>query len=264
MAGPVFRMISTSLATPLPSTVFCADDLARLDLLKIPKHMAVIMDGNRRWAMQRGLPPIMGHWEGAEVLTEIVCAASELGIQTVTVYSFSTENWLRSEEEIEGLMQLFELYLIRQQDFMVQNDIRLEMIGDLGRVPKHVQEAFSSAQYATRHCGKINLVLALNYGARDEIRRAMIKILELNQKQKIQPQDLTEDLIACHLDTSRWGDPELMIRTSGELRVSNFLLWQISYAEIYITEKLWPDFLSKDLLDAIEAFQKRGRRLGGK
>lgn len=257
-------MTSAALETPSSNkTIYCPEDWARLDLLKIPKHVAVIMDGNRRWAKQRGLPPMMGHWEGAEVLTDVVRAASELGIQTITVYSFSTENWLRPEEEVEALMQLFEVYLIQKKALMIREGIRIETIGDLDRFPKHVQEAFASAKKATEHCTKINLVLALNYGARDEIRRAMVKILELNQNQKIEPQDLTEDLISHYLDTSRWGDPELMIRTSGEMRVSNFLLWQISYAEIYVTEKLWPDFLSKDLLDAVAAYQKRGRRLGG-
>jgi len=263
MAGSVFRMTSASLETPPPPSIFCSDDLTQLDLLRIPKHVAVIMDGNRRWAKQRGLPPIMGHWEGAEVLTDVVRAASELGIQTITVYSFSTENWMRPEQEVEALMHLFEIYLLRQKELMRKEGIRLDMIGNLDRFPIHVQEAFSSAKNETEHCDKINLVLALNYGARDEIRRAMVKILELSQKQMIQPQDLTEELISRHLDTNRWGDPDLMIRTSGELRVSNFLLWQISYAEIYVTEKLWPDFSSKDLLDAVLAFQKRGRRLGG-
>ena len=256
-------MTSASLETPQSHAIFRDEELIRLDLLKIPKHVAVIMDGNRRWAKQRGLPPMMGHWEGAEVLTDIVRAASELGIKTMTVYSFSTENWLRPEEEVEALMHLFEVYLIRKKELMVREGIRLDTIGNLARFPKHVQDAFASTQAATDHCRKINLVLALNYGARDEIRRALAKIIELNQKRMISPEDLTEDLISQHLDTSRWGDPELMIRTSGEMRVSNFLLWQISYAEIYVSEKLWPDFSSKDLLEAVAAFQKRGRRLGG-
>jgi len=242
---------------------FSPEELNRLNLLKVPRHVAVIMDGNRRWARQRGLPPVMGHWEGAEVLTDVVRAASELGVETITVYSFSTENWLRSEEEVEALMQLFEVYLIRKKELMVREGIRLETIGDLSRFPKHVREAFESAKKETENCTKINLVLALNYGARDEIRRALVKILELNQKQQIRPEELTEELIASHLDTSRWGDPDLMIRTSGELRVSNFLLWQISYAEIYVTEKLWPDFSPRDFLEAVAAYQKRGRRLGG-
>jgi undecaprenyl diphosphate synthase len=250
-------------SSPASTTLFNQDELTRLDHSRIPKHVAIIMDGNRRWAKQRGLSPMMGHWAGAEVLTDVVRASSELGIQTITVFSFSTENWLRPEEEVEALMQLFEVYLIRKKELMIRDGIRLETIGDLDRFPKHLQEIFSSAKKATEHCSKINLVLALNYGARDEIRRAMIKILELNQKHPFAPDDLTEDLISRHLDTNRWSDPELMIRTSGELRVSNFLLWQISYAEIYVTEKLWPDFSSKDLLDAVTAFQKRGRRLGG-
>ncbi len=256
-------MTSSSLEQPTLVSIFNSDDLTRLDLLKIPKHVAIIMDGNRRWAKQRGLPPMMGHWEGAEVLTDVVRAASELGIQTVTVFSFSTENWLRAEEEVAALMQLFEVYLIRKKEWMLREGVRLKTIGDLGRFPRHVQEAFLAAQMATEHCRKINLVLALNYGARDEIRRAMIKILELNQRHPFSPHELTEDLISRHLDTSPWTDPELMIRTSGEFRVSNFLLWQISYAEIYVTEKLWPDFSSRDLLEAVEAFQRRGRRLGG-
>ncbi len=189
-------MTSASLETLPSATLFSSDDINRLDLLRIPKHIAVIMDGNRRWAKERDLPPMMGHWEGAEVLIDIVRAASELGVQTITVYSFSTENWLRSEEEVKALMQLFEVYLIQQKDRMVREGIRLETIGDITRFPKHVKEALAFTKNATEHCGKINLVLALNYGARDEIRRAMIKILELNQKQEILACDLTEDLIS--------------------------------------------------------------------
>lgn len=249
--------------TSSPPTFFSSDDLTRLDLSRIPKHLAIIMDGNRRWAIQKNLPPIMGHWEGAEVITDVVRASSELGIQTITVFSFSTENWLRPEEEVEALMQLFEVYLIRKKEMMIREGIRLETIGDLSRFPNQLREAFRAVKQATEHCRKINLVLALNYGARDEIRRAMVKILESHQKHKFSPDELTENLISRHLDTNRWGDPELLIRTSGELRVSNFLLWQISYAEIYVTEKLWPDFTPRDLLEALAVFQKRDRRLGG-
>jgi len=257
-------MSSAFLEAPTQNpSIYTPDDFGKIDSAKIPKHIAVIMDGNRRWARQRKLPPMMGHWEGAEVLTDIVRAASELGVRTVTVYSFSTENWLRSTEEVQALMQLFEVYLIRKKELMIREGIRLETIGDLSRFPPHIQEAFESAKKATEQGGKINLVLALNYGARDEIRRAIGKILEINRKEPIPPSELTEELIARHLDTSRWGDPELMIRTSGEMRVSNFLLWQISYSEIYVTDKLWPDFSPKDLLEAVAAFQRRGRRLGG-
>jgi undecaprenyl diphosphate synthase len=256
-------MTSVALEAIPSKNLYSAEDLSQIDLSKIPRHVAIIMDGNRRWAKQRGLPPIMGHWEGAEVLTNIVNAASELGVETITVFSFSTENWNRSEEEVEALMQLFEIYLHRKKDLMIREGICLEMIGDLGRFPQRVQQAFALTKKATEQSRKINLVLAMNYGSRDEIRRAMVKILELNQKQQILPEELTEDMISQHLDTSRFGDPELLIRTSGELRVSNFLLWQISYTEIFVTEKLWPDFSQKDLLEAVAVFQKRSRRLGG-
>ncbi len=228
------------------------------DIMQIPKHVAIIMDGNRRWARRRNLDPSMGHKEGAEVLIDIVRAASELGIETLTVYSFSTENWFRSVEEVALLMELFEFYLIEKTDLMVREGIKLETIGNLSRFPQKIQEIVASSKKATAHGDKINLVLALNYGSRDEIRRAMLKIME----QKLPPEELTEELIASYLDTSKWGDPELMIRTSGELRLSNFLLWQISYSEIYVTEKLWPDFTPQDLMDAVIAYQGRGRRLG--
>ncbi|HSX37239.1 MAG TPA: polyprenyl diphosphate synthase [Chlamydiales bacterium] len=242
--------------------MFGSEDIKSTRLLKMPKHIAIIMDGNRRWAMQKGLPFIMGHREGAEVLTNIVRAAQSFGIQTITVYSFSTENWFRSEQEVQGVLELFQIYLIGQMEQMVRDGIRLETIGDLTRFPESLQNTFAFVKKNTVDCRKINLVLALNYGARDEIRRAVVKILEKNQQQRMPPEELTEELISRHLDTSRWGDPELMIRTGGELRLSNFLLWQISYAEIYVTEKLWPDFSSNDLLEALVSFQKRKRRWG--
>jgi undecaprenyl diphosphate synthase len=256
-------MTSLHIEPIASKSYFSVEDLSKINLLHIPKHVAVIMDGNRRWAKQRNLPSIIGHCKGANVLTEIVSAASELGIETLTVYSFSTENWNRTEEEIESLMQLFEDYLYQKKELMIREGIRLNTIGNLSRFPQYLQDAISLTKKATHHCNKINLVLALNYGARDEIRRALVKILELNQKQMLAAEDLTEDVISRHLDTSQWGDPELMIRTSGELRVSNFLLWQISYSEIFVTEKLWPDFSAQDLLEAVMAYQKRDRRLGG-
>lgn len=243
--------------------LFSPEEISALDPARIPKHIAIIMDGNRRWAKQRGLPLMMGHWEGAEVLTDVVRAASELGVKTVTVYAFSTENWSRPGNEIEALMDIFQLYLIRKKELMVREGIRIGRIGDFSRLSESVQEAFEVARKATEHCRKVDLVLALNYGSRDEIRRTLSKILALHERERFRPEDLTEDLIAQNLDTSHWGDPELMIRTSGERRVSNFLLWQISYAEIYTTEKLWPDFSPRDLFDAIADYQKRNRRLGG-
>jgi len=244
-------------------TVFSAEELALIDPQKCPKHVAIIMDGNRRWAKQKGLPPMMGHWEGAEVLTDVVRAASELGVKTLTVYAFSTENWGRSGPDIEALMNIFELYLIRKRELMVRDGIKLGAIGDLTRLPQAVQEAFYHTKKATEHCSKINLVLALNYGSRDEIRRAILKILQENEKRPLEAHEVTEEYISRHLDTNPWGDPDLLIRTSGELRVSNFLLWQISYSEIFVTDVLWPDFSPKQILEAALAFQGRTRRHGG-
>lgn len=244
-------------------TFYSPQDLSFLDPRKIPKHIAIIMDGNRRWAKQKEAPAIMGHWEGAEVLIEIVKAAAELGVQTLTVFAFSTENWIRPEEEVEALMHLFELYLLQKREAMVRDGIRLNAIGDISRLPKRVQDAIFDTKKATEHCQKINLVLALNYGSRDEIRRAFVQLLKQQDLKTFQPEEITEAMISQCLDTTPWGDPDLLIRTSGEFRVSNFLLWQISYAEVYITEVLWPEFTPHHLLQAVLAYQKRNRRLGG-
>lgn len=243
--------------------IYSPEDLALLDQKKIPQHIAIMMDGNRRWAKQRGLPLMMGHWEGAETLTDIIRAASELGVKTLTVYSFSTENWRRPDEEIEALMNIFELYLIRKKEVMVKEGVKLGSIGDLSMIPQRVQDAFYNTQKATENSDKINLILALNYGGRDELRRAMIKAFQKMKKDRLSLESLTEEMISSCLDTNPWGDPDLVIRTSGELRVSNFLLWQISYSEFFITDVLWPDFSSKTLLEAVLAYQGRYRRLGG-
>lgn len=239
-------------------SIYSSEEIAQMDLLKIPKHIAFIPDGNRRWAKEKKLPTMMGHWEGAEALTEIMRAAAELGVKTVTVYAFSTENWERPKEEVQDLMNIFELYLLRKRELLVKDGVRLNAIGDLSKLPLRVLEAFHETRKATENCDKINLVLAINYGSRDEIRRAVVKILE----EKLDPHQITEECIAKHLDTSPYGDPELLIRTSGEMRVSNFLLWQISYAEIFSTQVLWPDFSPKELLKAIFAYQCRNRRRG--
>src|SRR3989344_1365293 len=242
---------------------FTSEELSLLDPQKIPQHVAIIMDGNRRWAKQQGLPPMMGHWEGAEVLPGVVNAASDLGVKTLTVYAFSTENWTRPGSEVEALMNIFELYLSKKRNLMVRDGVKLQAIGDLVRLPERVREAYYLTKQATQKCDKINLVLAMNYGGRDEIRRVIAKILEEHDRKKITSSELTEELIASYLDTAPFGDPDLLIRTSGEFRVSNFLLWQLSYAEIYSTEVLWPDFSPKQLFEAILAFQRRTRRKGG-
>ncbi len=243
--------------------VFSSAELALINQSKVPQHVAIIMDGNRRWARQKGLPPMMGHWEGAETLSDIVKAATQLGIKTLTVYSFSTENKSRGENEVKALMEIFELYLHKKRASMVDEGVHLDAIGDLTALPQNVQDAFYETKRATEHCNKINLVLALNYGGRDELRRAMGKLLDLYENNQFKKSDLTEDLISEQLDTFPFGDPDLLIRTSGELRVSNFLLWQISYSEIYKTDVLWPDFKPKHLLEAVIDYQTRDRRKGG-
>ncbi len=253
------EMTAHTLETTDSKTIYSPEELSQINPLLIPKHIAIIMDGNRRWAKQRGLPQMMGHWEGAETLTEILRAAVDLGIKTLTVYAFSTENWTRPQDEVEDLMNIFELYLMRKREHMIRDGVRLDAIGDLSRLPERVLRAFRDTKKATEHCDRINLVLALNYGGRDEIRRAVVKILE----EKIEPEAVTEELIGKHLDTFRYGDPDLLIRTSGEMRVSNFLLWQISYAEIFSANVFWPEFSPKDLFEAVLTFQKRHRRLGG-
>ncbi len=251
-------MTAHTLEVSESRSIYSNEELSQLDLFKVPKHIAIIMDGNRRWAKQKGLPPVMGHLEGAETLTDVLKGAAELGVKTLTVYTFSTETWGRPKNEVEDLMNVFELYLMRKRELMVRDGVKLNAIGDLSKLPERVYKAFQDTKRATEHCDRINLVLALNYGGRDEIRRAVVKILE----EKIDPSQITEECIARYLDTTPYGDPELLIRTSGELRVSNFLLWQISYAEIFSTQILWPNFSSKELLKAIFAFQTRNRRLG--
>jgi undecaprenyl diphosphate synthase len=228
-----------------------------VDPSNIPDHVAIIMDGNRRWARQKNIPLAMGHWEGAEILTDIVKEASRIGVKTLTVYSFSTENWTRPSEEVDSIMNILKVYLEKKRDVMVQDGVKLNAIGNLAGLPPEVQLAFEHTRDATAKCNKINLVLALNYGGRDEIRRAITKLIALK------PEAITEELIAQQMDTYPYGDPELVIRTSGEYRVSNFLLWQISYAEIYTTPVLWPEFLPKHFLEAISHFQTRKRRKGG-
>ena len=242
---------------------FSPEDFALFDREKGPRHIAIMMDGNRRWSRSKNLYPVRGHLEGAEVLNDVVRAAVLLGVQTLTVYAFSTENWNRPESEVESLMKIFELYLVRKRQLMMKEGIRLDAIGDISQLPIRVQKALQKTRQATCNNQKINLILALNYGGRDEIRRAIGRILVRHDEKKITPSELTEQFISQYLDTNRWGDPDLLIRTSGEMRVSNFLLWQISYTEFYVTDVLWPAFTPQELLRAVLAFQARHRRLGG-
>lgn len=239
---------NTSISLEKDTAIYSREQLSLIDPRKVPDHIAVIMDGNRRWAKQRNLPFMMGHWEGAEVLIDTVQAAIELGIKTLTVYSFSTENWGRPENEIDALMNIFEVYLTGKRDLMVREGIKLYAIGDLSAIPPKVRDALGKTKKMTENGEKINLVIALNYGGRDEICRAVRRILKENESQKV---EVTEELIAKHLDTSSFSDPKLLIRTSGQHRLSNFLLWQLSYAHLYMSDVLWPDFSSQNLFDAV-------------
>ena len=242
--------------------IFSLEELSTLNSQKIPRHIAIIMDGNRRWASAEELETISGHWEGAELLTDVVRASAELGVRTLTVFAFSTENWSRPQHEIEALMELFEFYLLHKREMMEREGIKFQAIGDLSRLSAKISNVIEQTRKATEHCERINLVLAINYGARDEIRRAMGKILRYREQYGLAEEDLTESFIAKFLDTSKWGDPDLLIRTGGEMRLSNFLLWQISYAELWMSNKFWPEFTPHDLLDAIKEYQLRKRRIG--
>ena len=240
-----------------------SDSHCAFHLEKVPHHVAIIMDGNRRWAQREGLPSIMGHWKGADTLTKIVRAAEKMGIKVLTVYAFSTENWSRPQEEIDALMHLFKTYLQSQREPMAQEGVRLSAIGDLSKMPADVVKEFEISKMHTEHCKKIDLVLAFNYGGRDDIRRAVVAMMGDLQEGKLSRESITEQTIGRYLDTAAWPDPEILIRTSGEMRQSNFLLWQLSYSEFYHTDVLWPDFDESELRKAVLEFQNRQRRLGG-
>ena len=244
-------------------TLYTAEELLSLDLDKVPKHVAIIMDGNRRWAKKNHLSSMIGHWKGAETMITVVNAAMVLGVKVLTVFAFSTENWARSRFEIESLMFLYRKFLIDQRSFMIEEGVKLETIGDLSRMPAGVVEAIEESKKLTAHCNRIQLVLAFNYGGRDEIRRAIVSLCEDYKQNKINSDQISEEVLSKYLDTASWEDPQLLIRTSGEQRISNFLLWQISYTELYVTDVLWPDFDQKELLKAIIEYQHRERRLGG-
>lgn len=242
---------------------FLPAQLATLNWSRIPQHIAIIPDGNRRWAKRHLTSTQEGHREGADILMEIVRAARDLKVKVLTFYSFSTENWERPKEEINALMNLFSFYLIHQQQEMLEMGVKLETIGDVNGLPSFLKQTIEETKRITQECNQIRLVLALNYGSRNEIYRACRAILEDYDKKALKKEDFDEKTISHYLDTAQWPDPDLLIRTSGELRVSNFLLWQISYTEIYATPVLWPEFTPQHLLEAILDYQNRERRWGG-
>lgn len=230
---------------------------------RIPKHIAIIPDGNRRWAKKNRTKTNEGHRAGANILMNIVEAASELGVKRLTFYCFSTENWERPQDEVSALMDLFASYLFSQKQTMIEKGVKLETIGDSSKLSPFLKEIIQETKIATESCEKIDLILAINYGARDEICRAFKRMLQDYDRGLFTKDDVGEEAISAYLDTKGWMDPDLLIRTSGEMRVSNFLLWQISYTEIYSTSVLWPDFKAEHLLEAILDYQKRERRWGG-
>lgn len=230
------------------------------DNLIIPKHIAIILDGNGRWAKKRLLPRAMGHKAGCETLEKIVEDCARLGVSYLTVYGFSTENWKRSEEEVSALMNLFRLYMKKLMEVANNNNVLVKMIGDKSRFATDIIEGIDKLVYSTKNNTGMVFTFAVNYGSRDEIKRAISNIISDN----IKAEDISEELISSYLDTAGTPDPDLLIRTSGEFRISNYLLWQIAYSEIYITDTLWPDFNKNELIKAIENYNHRERRFGGR
>ncbi len=228
-----------------------------IDMSRLPRHVAIIMDGNGRWAKKKRLPRLWGHRAGAKTVREIVEAAARLGISVLTLYAFSTENWTRPKTEIMGLMRLLFRTLRAETEELNRNNIQLETIGDISKLPAFVQSDLAKAKAQLAHNSGLKLILALNYGGRQDI------IQSVNSLLKEGPGKATEELLERHLQTAGLPDPDLLIRTSGEMRVSNFLLWQIAYSEIFVTPTLWPDFKKEDFYRAIIDFQKRERRYGG-
>jgi undecaprenyl diphosphate synthase len=229
----------------------------------LPTHVAIIMDGNGRWARQRGLPRVEGHRHGAESVRAVVRTAGEIGIKYLTLYAFSVENWSRPKDEVDALMKYLARYLKQEAAELHKNNVRLEVIGQIYRLPEPVQQQLAKTIAALSRNNGLTLVLALSYGGRTEIVEAVRAIATEAQRGELDPAEIDEQTISQHLYTRNIPDPDLLIRTSGEMRVSNFLLWQISYAELLVTQTLWPDFRKKDLFDALEEFTRRNRRFGG-
>lgn len=229
----------------------------------VPQHVAIIMDGNGRWASRRGLPKMMGHRAGVKAGEEAIEAARELGVKVLTLYTFSTENWKRPQAEVSALFGLLESYLAKNTPKLIKNNIRFSVIGRIAALPVSVRERIDKTIKQTRGNTGLFLNLALNYGGRPEIADAAAALAKDVESGKVSAGDVDEELFAGYLYTRGLPDPDLLIRTSGEFRISNFLLWQIAYAELYIIEKLWPDFNKSDLKAAIAEYQKRQRRFGG-
>jgi len=245
---------------PLPSTKPTPD----LDLPqeRLPRHIAIIMDGNGRWAVKQGKPRIAGHRAGARTVRDIVTECAKLRLKALTLFSFSIENWKRPASEVEGLMSLYLEYLGKERQTLLDNDVRFIQLGRREGLPPGVLRAMDETINATAHCRGLTLALALNYGSRTEITDAMRAIAAKVKSGQLAPEQITEQTVTSHLYTAGLPDPDLLIRTAGELRVSNYLLWQISYAEIHVTDTFWPEFTVSDLHTAIRDYAGRHRRFG--
>ena len=230
--------------------------------MRVPNHIAIILDGNGRWAKKRGMPRSFGHVKGCENLEDICEVAKELGVKYLTVYAFSTENWKRSKEEVDGLMKLFRNYLKKCIRISQKNNMRVKVIGDITAFDSDIQESIEKLEDFSQDFTDLHFQIALNYGSRDEITRAVNRMLEDQKAGKLET-PVSEDTISGYLDTAGLPDPDLMIRTSGELRLSNYLLWQLAYSEFYFTDVPWPDFKKEELVKAIEKYNERDRRYGG-
>ncbi|HPD92260.1 MAG: di-trans,poly-cis-decaprenylcistransferase [Rhodobacter sp.] len=230
---------------------------------RIPRHVAIIMDGNGRWAVNKGWPRLVGHRKGSERVKEIVRAAPGLGIEWLTVYAFSTENWKRSTEEVLGLMRLFQRYIQREAEALSAEGVRLRFIGDRRRLEPKLQDLMAWIEARTIRNTRLNLTVAINYGGRDELTRAARRLARRVAAGDLDPEALDETALDQALDTADMPDPDLVIRTSGETRVSNFLLWQAAYAEYEFTPVLWPDFTPETLADILHRYATRERRFGG-
>ena len=237
--------------------------LSREALATLPRHVAIIMDGNGRWAKQRNLPRVEGHRVGAESVRAVIRTAGELGIKYLTLYAFSVENWNRPKDEVDTLMKYLAHYMKTEFAELNRNNVRLEVIGQIHRLPEFVQKQLKKTQEALSRNNGLTLIMALSYGGRTEIVDAIRNIATKVKRGELDPAEITEEVVADHLYTRKWPDPDVLIRTSGEMRVSNFLLWQISYAELVVTSTLWPDFRKAQFYEALEEYNRRHRRFGG-
>ncbi|RKD24689.1 isoprenyl transferase [Ammoniphilus oxalaticus] len=233
-----------------------------LDLDKIPSHIAIIMDGNGRWARKRGLPRVAGHRAGMRTVREITRAASDLGVKYLTLYAFSTENWKRPKDEVEFLMRLPQEYLLTELEELIEQNVQVRMLGKQEQLPNDTLDAVYQAQERTKENTGLILNFALNYGSRDELLHAIQQIASEAQSGNLNPEDITAQALNRFLYTAGMPDPDLLIRTSGELRLSNFMLWQLAYAEMFFCEVLWPDFSKEEFYKAISEYQHRNRRYG--